>query len=123
MTEELPPPQAAARMLSVASDSHPVPNGPFNGREFTDLTDANDEKSEMIDMAMSEPQLILAERWTKSTVSKIQGERRLDRKEQFVAVMTLCDKQRHAGASWPKTRIVARRLFASSVGSPQARNS
>ena len=63
MTEELPPPQAAARMPSVASGSQAAArNRPFNGREFTDLTNANDEKREMIDIAMSEPQMILADR-------------------------------------------------------------
>ena len=62
MTEELPPPQAAARTLKIAMSSQAVwRNGCLDWSRFMDLRDANGDEYEMDAMGMSKSQLILAE--------------------------------------------------------------
>ena len=62
MTEELPPPQAAARTLKVAMSSQTVwRNRCLGSSRFTDLSDANGDDYEINAMGMSKSQLILAE--------------------------------------------------------------
>lgn len=62
MTEELPPPQAAARTLKVATSSQTMwPSGCLGWWRFVDLRDANGDEYEMDAMGMSKSQLILAE--------------------------------------------------------------
>ena len=70
MTEELPPPQAAARRQNVAMSSQtPVQIGPLSCRVFPDLRNSNDDEYETDAMAMSGPQLILAERLKRHEVN------------------------------------------------------
>jgi hypothetical protein len=70
MTEELPPPQAAARRLNVAMSSQaPVQIGSLSGWSFPDLRNSNDDEYEMGAMAISGPQLILAERLKRHEVN------------------------------------------------------
>jgi len=62
MTEELPPPQAAARTLKVAMSSHAVcRDGCMGSSRFMDLRDANGDEYEMDAIGVSRSQLILAE--------------------------------------------------------------
>jgi hypothetical protein len=62
MTEELPPPQAAARTLKAAMSSQAVwRNGCLGSSRFMDVRDANGDEYEMDAMGMSKSQLILAE--------------------------------------------------------------